>query len=122
MASVKLRLSLRLRLLLTPTFCMEDIDMDMVLDTEHTMASVKLRLSLRLRLLLTPTFCIEDMDMDIMVLATMVLATGFMESVPLMLSPKLMPTPIFSMDMDMDMDTLDMLDITDTHMVDILTS
>merc|ERR1711970_134828 len=46
----------------------------------------------------------------------MVLDTGFMESVPLKLSPKLLLIPIFSMDMDMDMDTLDMLDTTDTHM------
>merc|ERR1719466_30510 len=52
----------------------------------------------------------------------MVLATGFMESVPLKLSLRLLPTPIFSMDVDMDMDTLDMLDTTDTHMVDMPTT
>merc|ERR1711970_1276019 len=43
----------------------------------------------------------------------MVLDTGFMESVPLRLSPKLLLTTTFSMDVDMDM-----LDTTDTHMVD----
>merc|ERR1719431_916675 len=56
----------------------------------------------------------------------MVLDTGFMESVPLRLSPKPLLTPTFCMadmeDVDMDMDTLDMLDTTDTHMVDMPTT
>merc|ERR1712098_1040279 len=45
---------------------------------------------------------------------TMALPTT--ESVRLMLSPRLMLTPIFCM-VDMDMDTLDMPDTTDTHML-----
>merc|ERR1719470_223671 len=72
MASVLLMLSLRPRLLLTPTCCMEDmedmaaildmLDMEdmvsMVLDiADMFMASVLLMLSLRPRLLLIPTFC-----------------------------------------------------------------
>merc|ERR1711892_17762 len=70
MASVRLRLSPRLLLILT--FCMvdmEDIVVDMVdmvldmvvmdMDTMDTMASVRLRLSPRLLLILT--FCMEDM-------------------------------------------------------------
>merc|ERR1711973_791702 len=61
-----------------------------------------------------------DMDMDIMVLVIMVLDTGFMESVPLKLSLRLLPTPIFSTDMDMD--TSDTVDTTDTHMVDMHTT
>merc|ERR1711887_248593 len=98
----------------------------MVLDTGF-MESVPLRLSPRLRLMPTCTEDMEDMDMDmvlampdIMVLDIMVLATGFMESVPLKLNLRLLPTPIFSMDVDMD--TLDMLDTTDTHMVDMPTT
>merc|ERR1712121_70514 len=66
MESVRLKLSPRL--LLTPTFCMEDtmdmvLDMDtlvldtMVLDTEY-MESALLMLSQKL----TPTFCMEDID------------------------------------------------------------
>merc|ERR1719318_970443 len=73
MASVLLMLSLRPRLLLIPTFCMEVmvilamLDMEdmvsMVLDiADMFMASVLLMLSLRPRLLLTPTFCMEDME------------------------------------------------------------
>merc|ERR1719348_1904953 len=68
MESVRLKLSPRL--LLTPTFCMEDtmdmvLDMDtlvldtMVLDTEF-MESALLMPSQKL----TPTFSMEDMDMD----------------------------------------------------------
>merc|ERR1711925_62429 len=91
MASVRLRLSPRLRLMLIPT-TMEDMAMeamvlgpmeaiamedmvDMVLDTAvdtmvdtvDTMASVRLRLSLRLRLTLIPTTMVdttEDMAVD----------------------------------------------------------
>merc|ERR1711872_1041976 len=45
-----------------------------------------------------------------------------MESALLMLSPRLMLTPTFSMeDMDMDMDTLDMLATMDIPMVDMPT-
>merc|ERR1719339_790910 len=68
MASVRLKPSPRL--LLIPTFCMEDMevmaildmldtDMDMGLDTDMDMESVRLRPSPRLRLI--PTFCMEDM-------------------------------------------------------------
>merc|ERR1712243_502614 len=109
MASVRLKLSPRL--LLTPTFCTEDMEdmamlatMDMVLDI-MVMASVKLSL----RLMLTPTFCTED-TMD------MVLDMEFMESALLMPSQK--PTPTFCME---DMDTLDMPDTMDTPMVDMPT-
>merc|ERR1719341_2973779 len=77
MASVRLRLSLRL--LLIPTFCMEDmamldtildmldmldthmLDMDMVI--LDIMASVRLMLKPSPRLMLIPTFCMEDMAM-----------------------------------------------------------
>merc|ERR1712096_34268 len=75
-ASVRLMLSQRPRLLLTPTFCMEDMDMpDTILDTLDMVdtltdmdmlditASVTLMLSLRPRPLLTPTYFMEDMDM-----------------------------------------------------------
>merc|ERR1712002_389398 len=113
------------RLMLTPTFSMVDMDwdtlamvdtMDMVLDI-MVMASVRLSL----RLMLTPTFCMEDtmdmvLDMDTLVLDTMVLDTEFMESALLMPSQKL--TPTFCME---DIDTLDMLDTMDTHMVDMPT-
>merc|ERR1719508_569027 len=74
MASVKLMLSLRPRPLLTPTFCMEDMDMpdtiwdmlDMldthtVMDMLDTTASVRLMLSPRPRLI--PIFCMEVMAM-----------------------------------------------------------
>merc|ERR1711909_175727 len=68
MASVLLMLSLRPRLMLTPTFCMVDMDtlampdtMDTLMPTDMlTMASVLPMLSPRL--MLTPTFCMEDMD------------------------------------------------------------
>merc|ERR1719470_755685 len=73
MASVLLMLSLRPRLLLIPTFCMEDMEVMVILDMLDTedmvsmvldiadmfMANVLLMLSLRPRL--TPTFCMEDM-------------------------------------------------------------
>merc|ERR1712034_12140 len=73
MASVLLMLSLIPRLLLIPTFCMEDmaaildmLDMEDMVSTvldiaDMFMASVLLMLSLRPRLLLIPTFCMEDM-------------------------------------------------------------
>merc|ERR1711875_76555 len=107
------RLKLIPRLLLTPTFSMVDMEldilamlaatMDMVLDI-MVLASVRLSL----RLMLTPTVCTEDtmdmvLDMDTLVLDTMVLdmdslfldsmvfVTDFMESVLLMLSQKLTP-------------------------------
>merc|ERR1711887_335999 len=70
------RLKLSPRLLLTPTFCMVDMeDMDMVLDMEDTMDMV--------------------LDMDTLVLDTMVLDTDFMESVLLMPSQKLTPTFLY---------------------------
>merc|ERR1712033_78977 len=121
MESVRLKLSPRL--LLTPTFCTEDMEdmamlatMDMVLDI-MVMASVRLSL----RLMLTPPFCTEDtmdmvLDMDTLVLDTMVLDTEFMESALLMPSQKL--TPTFCME---DIDTLDMPDTMDTPMVDMPT-
>merc|ERR1719290_195795 len=100
-------LSLRPRLMLTPTFCMEDMDtlamldtMDTPMPTMDTTASVLLMLSLRPRLMLTPTFCMEDMD----TLAIM----DTMESVLLMLSPRLMLILTFCMEDTMD--TMDMLD------------
>merc|ERR1712050_78129 len=95
------------RLMLTPTFCMVDTTdtvldtMDMVLDMDmDTMESV--RLNQRLMLMLTCT--VDIMDIDIM------------ESALLMLSPRL--TPTFCME---DMDTLDMLDTTDTPIALIAT-
>merc|ERR1712243_335817 len=116
MESVRLKLSPRL--LLTPTFCTEDMDtlamlatMDMVLDI-MVMASVRLSL----RLMLTPTFCTEDtMDM-VLDMDTLVLDTEFTESALLMPSQKL--TPTFCME---DIDTLDMPDTMDTPMVDMPT-
>merc|ERR1719495_2723537 len=68
MESVLLMLSPRL--MLTPTFCMEDMDIDILdmLDTMDTlmpmltMESALLMLSPRLMLILT--FSMEDMDMD----------------------------------------------------------
>merc|ERR1712203_649348 len=69
--SALLMLSLRPRLMLTPTFSMEDMDilamqdiMDIPMPTMDIMASVLLMLSPRL--MLTPTFSMEDMDMDIL--------------------------------------------------------
>merc|ERR1719233_1590180 len=75
LASALLMLSLRPRLMLTPTFFMEDmdtldmLDMDMDMDTpmpttDYTLASVLLMQSLRPRLMLIPTFSMEDMDME----------------------------------------------------------
>merc|ERR1739838_238653 len=71
--SVRLMLSLKPRLLLIPTFCMEDMDMldtiwdmlDIHTDTDmlDTTASVRLMLSPRPRLLLILIFCMEDTDM-----------------------------------------------------------
>merc|ERR1719187_2568914 len=110
------------RLMLTPTFCTED--MDMVWDTLamlDTMESVLLMLSPRLMLILT--FSMEDMDiLDMPDTTDTLMPTDMltMASVPLMLSPRLMLTPTFSME-DMDMDILDMLDTMDTPMVDMPT-
>merc|ERR1712034_278232 len=95
------------------------------------MASVLLMLSLRPRLLLIPTFCMEDMeamvildmlDMEDMVSMVLDIADMFMASVLLMLSlrPRLIPT--FCMeDMAAILDTLDIEDMPDTHMVDMPT-
>merc|ERR1719228_614724 len=61
------------RLLLIPTSCTEDMDMDTTLDTVDimdththitTMAMARDLLMLSLRLKLTPTFSMEHMDMD----------------------------------------------------------
>merc|ERR1719445_213819 len=115
------------RLLLTPTFSMVDMELDILAMLAATMDMVlgimvlaSVRLSLRL--MLTPTFCTEDtmdmvLDMDTLVLDTMVLDTEFMESALLMLSQKL--TPTFCME-DM-LDTMDMPDTMDTPMVDMPT-
>merc|ERR1711931_164790 len=71
--SVLLMPSLRPRLMLTHTFCTEDMDMDILdmldtmdipMPTMDTTESVLLMLSPRL--MLTPTFSMEDMDMDIL--------------------------------------------------------
>merc|ERR1711955_49318 len=61
-----LMLSLRPRLMLTPTFSMVDMDMD-TLDTPMPIAMLTMAralLMLNPRLMLTPTFSMEDMDMD----------------------------------------------------------
>merc|ERR1740128_1122557 len=98
MASVllMLMLSLRPRLLLIPTFCMEDME------------------------------AISDMlDMEDMVFMVLDIAAMFMASVLLMLSlrPRLPLIPIFSMeDMEAILDMLDIEDMPDTHMVDMPTS
>merc|ERR1712212_1193516 len=125
LASALLMLSLRPRLMLTPTFCMEDMDtldmldmdMDTPMPTMDILASVLLMLRLRLMLILT--FSIEDMDILAMqdTMDTPMPTMDIMASVLLMLSPRLMLTPTFSME-DMDMDTLDMLDTMDILMVD----
>merc|ERR1711970_395475 len=117
-----------LRLILTPTFCMEDMDMDTLdmLDTTdtpmptlYTTESVLLMLSLRLMLILT--FSMVDMDiLDMLDTTDTLMPTDMltMVSVLPMLSPRLMLTPTFCME---DMDILDMLDTTDTPMVDMPT-
>merc|ERR1719430_1309734 len=88
------RLKLSPRLLPTPTFYIEDMDMEDTLAMVDTMDMV--------------------LDMDTLVLDTMVSDTEFMESVLLMPSQKL--TPTFCME---DMDTLDMPDTMDIPMVDM---
>merc|ERR1712105_37717 len=97
MASVRLRLSLRL--LLIPTFCMEDMAMlDTILDMPDMLDT-------------------HTLDMDMVILDTMA-------SVMLMPSPRLMLIPTFCME-DMAMDTIldmpDIEDMLDTHMVDMPT-
>merc|ERR1711962_1246883 len=112
-ASVLLMLSLRPRLMLTPTFCIEDMDtlampdttMDTPMPTMDTTESVLLMLSPRLMLILT--FCMEDTIEDILDMPD--------TTDTLMPSPRLMLTLTFSME-DMDIDTLDMLATTDTPM------
>merc|ERR1739846_209065 len=112
MASV--RLNLKPRLKLTPTFFMVDIMvtiLDMLATTDipmPIMASV--RLNLKPRLKLTPTFFMVDM------LATTDIRMPIMANVRLSLKPRLKLIPIFStediMDTTWDMlDTMDMLDI-----------
>merc|ERR1712013_539347 len=102
MESVRLKLSPRL--LLTPTFCTEELESDtlamlatMLATMEDMVLDIMASVRLSLRLMLTPTFCTEDttdmvLDMDTLVLDTMVLDTEFMESALLMPSQKLTPT------------------------------
>merc|ERR1712098_151763 len=128
-------LSLRLspRLMLTLTFCTEDMAMDILAmpattDTHmptmdlHTTESVML--SLRLMLILI--FFMVDMDMDTLDTVDttdtrMLMDMLTTESALLMPSPRLMLTLTFCTE-DMDMDTLDTVDTTDTHMVDMPTT
>merc|ERR1712096_255818 len=103
-------------------------------DMLDTMASVRLMLSLRPRLLLILTFFMEDMDMldtilDMLVMLDMLdtlIPTAILDttaSVRLMLSLRPRLIPIFCMEvMAMAMlDTLAMLDIMDTPMLDMPT-
>merc|ERR1719350_1218664 len=102
MASVLLMLSLRPRLLLIPTFCMEDMEVMVILDM---------------------------LDMEDMVSTVLDIADMFMASVLLMLSLRPRLTPIFCMedmaaildmlDMEAILDMLDIEDMPDTHMVDM---
>merc|ERR1719206_1732702 len=139
MASVRLKLSPRL--LLTPTFCTEDMELDtlamlatMLATMEDMVLDIMASVRLSLRLMLTPTFCTEDtmdmvldmdtlvldtmvLDMDTLVLDSMVFDTEFLESALLMPNQKL--TPTFCME-DM-LDTMDMPDTMDTPMVDMPT-
>merc|ERR1719278_1153475 len=95
--SALLMLSLRPRLMLTPTFFMEDMDILDMLDimdtpmptTDYTLASVLLMLSLRPRLMLILTFSIEDMDiLDMLDTTDIPMPTmDIMASVLLMLTP-----------------------------------
>ena len=100
-----------------------DTDSDTTDTDSDTMESVLLKPSPRL--LLIPTSCMEDMDMgttwdivDIMDTHTHITT---MARDLLKLSLRLKLTPTFSME-DMDMDTLDTVDTTDTHMVDMPTT
>merc|ERR1711875_136121 len=107
------RLKLIPRLLLTPTFSMVDMELDilaMLAATMDMVLDIMVLASVRLipRLMLTPTFCTVD---------TMVMDTEFMESALLMLSQKL--TPTFCME-DI-LDTMDMPDTMDTPIVDMPT-
>merc|ERR1711892_373205 len=93
-------LSLRLspRLLLIPTFCMEDMEDTLVLDMEvmdmdtvRTMASVRLRLSPRL--LLIPTFCMEDIADILDMLVSDMLDTDTLMVLDMPTTDKLYLTP-----------------------------
>merc|ERR1712013_881751 len=115
MESVRLKLSPRL--LLTPTFCTEELELDtlamlatMLATMEDMVLDIMASVRLSLRLMLTPTFCTEDTT-------DMVLDIEFMESALLMPIQKL--TPTFCME-DM-LDTMDMPDTMDTPMVDMPT-
>merc|ERR1712002_617850 len=92
----------------------------MGLDIADSMASVRLKLSPRLMPM--PTCTAED-TMAAMVLAILAMDTMGLDTADSMASVRLMPsprlTPTFSM-VDM-LDTMDMPDTMDTHMVDILT-
>merc|ERR1712212_1080777 len=98
--SALLMLSLRPRLMLTPTFFMEDmdilgmLDMDMDMDTPmptmDIMASVLLMLNPKL--MLTPTFSMEVMDIDTLdMLATMDIPMVDMPTGDKLQSPKQYP-------------------------------
>merc|ERR1719435_40730 len=97
--SVLLMLSPRPRLMLTPTFCMEDTvildmldTMDIPMPTMDTMESVLLMLNPRLMLILI--FCMEDMDiLDMLDTTDILMPTDMltMASVLLMPSQRLMP-------------------------------
>merc|ERR1719318_1122453 len=94
MASVLLMLSLRPRLLLIPTFSMED------------MAAI-----------------LDMLDMEDMVSTVLDIADMFMASVLLMLILRPRLTPTFCMeDMAAILDMLDIEDMPDTHMVDMPTT
>merc|ERR1712121_114492 len=93
--------------------------MDIMVWDIAILASVKLRLSQRL--MLTLTFCMVDMDWDTLaiLLDSMDIILDILTTMAsVKLSPRL--TPTFFME---DMDTLDMLDTTDTPMLtmDLLT-
>merc|ERR1719347_1661552 len=121
---VSVRLMLSQRLMLNPTCMdMEDMDwdtlaipldiMDIMVYDIAILASVRLRLSQRL--MLTLTFCMVDMDWDALaiLLDSMDIILDILTTMAsVKLSPRL--TPTFFME---DMDTLDMLDTTDTPML-----
>merc|ERR1712234_82921 len=122
-------LSLRpsLRLMLTPTCCMEDMDILAMLDTTDTpMPTMDLPTTEREMLMLILIFFMVDMDMDTLDMPDttdthMLMDILTTESALLMPSPRPMLTLTFCTE-DTDMDTLDTVDTTDTHMVDMPTT
>merc|ERR1711955_5382 len=121
------------RLMLTPIFFMEDMDILATLDTtDIPMLTMDLPtterdlLMLSLRLMLILIFFMVDMDMDTLDMPDttdthMLMDMLTTESALLMPSPRPMLTLTFCTE-DMDMDTLDTVDTTDTHMVDMPTT